>query len=192
MRSVPGARAALSLFAASLVLAAAPGLAQTDASLAQRVQHLEDEREIREVLVLYGEYLDARDYAGYASLFARNGVWVGGFGSATGPAEIEAMLVEQLGAAEPGFVNTNSFHQMTTMVVDVDGDTAKARSRYMFFTATSEGRPSPLLAGRYEDHFVREDDAWKISRRITHGVIPFRDGNDPAPAAVLPGLSQGR
>jgi len=156
----------------------APGSAVETAALAARVQALEDEKAIREVLVRYGETLDARDYAGYAGLFAREGVWTGGFGSFTGPAAIEAMLRENLGEPEPGYVNTGSFHQMTTMVVDVDGDRARARSRYMFYTADGE-RPRAALAGRYEDEFVREDGEWKIARRITHNVIPYRDGNAP-------------
>ena len=186
-------QAPLWLLAAGLLLASAPGAAQTaDAALVQRVQQLEDEKAIREVLVQYGEFLDARDYAAYSRLFARDGVWTGGFGRFTGPAAIEAMLVENLGAPEPGFVNTNSFHLITTAVVDVQGDTATARSRYLFFTASDEGRPNPLLAGRYEDEFVREDGAWKIRRRITHGVIPWRDGNDPTPAAPPPGLPTRR
>lgn len=183
-------KAAFSLLAAGLLLAANPGAAQSvNTALAQRVQELEDEKAIREVLVQYGEFLDARDYAAYSRLFARDGVWTGGFGSFTGPAAIEAMLVENLGAPEPGFVNKTSFHLITTPVVDVDGDRATARSRYLFFTASDEGRPNPLLAGRYEDEFVREDGAWKIRRRITHGVIPWRDGNDPTPAAAPAGLS---
>jgi len=182
-----------SLLAASLLLATAPSAAQTaDIALAQRVQQLEDEKAIREVLVQYGEFLDARDYAAYSRLFARDGVWTGGFGSFTGPAAIEAMLVENLGAPEPGFVNKTSFHLITTPVVDVQGDTATARSRYLFFTASDEARPTPLLAGRYEDEFVREDGAWKIRRRITHGVIPWRDGTDPTPAAPPPGLPTRR
>ena len=185
-------KASLALMAASLALAAVPSAAQSDIALAQRVQQLEDEKAIREVLVQYGEYLDARDYAAYSRLFARDGVWTGGFGQFTGPAAIEAMLVENLGAPEPGFINKSSFHLITTPVVDVQGDTATARSRYLFFTASEEGRPSVLLAGRYEDEFVREDGAWKIRRRITHGVIPWRDGNDPTPAAPPPGLNQNR
>ena len=155
------------------------GAGNDTAELAARVQALEDERAIREVLVRYGETLDARDYAGYADLFAQDGVWTGGFGSATGPAEIEAMLRDNLGEAEPGFVNRDSFHQMTTMVVDVEGDEATARSRYMFYTA-DDNRPVPVLAGRYEDELVREDGAWKIARRTTHGVIPWRDGSAQA------------
>jgi uncharacterized protein (TIGR02246 family) len=146
-------------------------------TLQQRVQQLEDQEEIRQVLIAYGENLDARDYAGYAALFARDGVWTGGFGSATGPADIQAMLEKNLGKAQPGFVNKSSFHLMTTMVVKVTGNTATARSRYMFFTATADDKPGANLAGRYVDEFVREDGKWKIKRRTTHGVIPWRDGN---------------
>lgn len=152
--------------------------------LEQRVRQLEDQEEIRQVLVRYGEYLDARDYAAYASLFASDGNWTGGFGTATGPAEIEALLEENLGRVEPGFVNKSNFHLMTTMVVHVNGDTATANSRYTFFTANAESRPNVLLAGRYVDALVRENGAWKIKRRTTHGVIPFRDGNTPPPSAA--------
>jgi len=149
-------------------------------ALRQRVQQLEDQEQIRQVLVSYGEYLDARDYASYAALFARDGVWTGGFGSATGPADIQAMLEKNLSKAEPGFINKSSFHLMTTMVVQVSGDTATAHSRYMFFTATADNKPGASLAGRYVDEFIRESGKWKIKRRTTHGVIPWRDGNAPA------------
>ena len=164
------------------VLLAGCGSGAQVAALQQRVQQLEDQQQIRKVLIAYGEYLDARDYAGYASLFAHDGVWTGGFGSATGPAQIQAMLEENLGKAEPGFINKSSFHLMTTMNVEVDGDTATARSRYLFFTKTADDKPAPSLAGRYVDEFVREDGKWKIRHRTTHGVIPWRDGNAPPPA----------
>jgi hypothetical protein len=179
--------AALPCAAILLLCACAPSNSGVEA-LAKRVQQLEDEKAIREVEIRYGEALDARDYATYASLFASNGVWTGGFGSFTGPAAIKEMLDKNLGVPEPGFVNKSSFHLITTVVVDVNGDTAKARSRYQFFTASPENRPVHMLAGRYEDDFVRENGAWKIKRRITHGVIPWRDGNAPAPAAPPPGV----
>jgi uncharacterized protein (TIGR02246 family) len=150
-------------------------------AMQQRLQQLEDQEQIRQVLVAYGEYLDARDYAAYASLFARDGVWTGGFGSATGPAGIQAILEKNLPARTEGFINKSSFHLMTTMVVQVMGDTATARSRYMFYTATADNKPGATLAGRYVDEFVREDGKWKIKRRTTNGVIPWRDGNAPPP-----------
>lgn len=167
------------LLLGAAIATAAPTSSAT--ALEERVRVLEGQEEIRQVLIRYGEYLDARDYAGYASLFAREGMWTGGFGSATGPAGIQAMLEKNLGKPEPGFINKTNFHLMTTEVVKIDGDKATARSRYLFLTATPENRPQVLLAGRYVDQFVRENGVWKIYRRTSHGVIPWRDGNAPPP-----------
>ncbi|MCW2382806.1 MULTISPECIES: nuclear transport factor 2 family protein [unclassified Sphingobium] len=183
------------LLRAALALALiAPGAASAqqgdapDRALAQRVQVLEDREAIRRVIIAYGEYLDARDYAGYAGLFASDGTWSGGLGSATGPAAIQKLLEEKLGKPEAGFVNKRSFHLVTTEVIDVIGDTAIARSRYMFYTADGEGRPATTLAGRYVDHFVRENGAWKIKTRTSHGVIPWRDGDNPERPPLPPQL----
>jgi hypothetical protein len=67
-----------------LALAAllAAGLLQAQKeSLAEKVQRLEDNEEIRTVLVNYGRTLDAHDFGAYSQLFAKDGEWVGGFGS---------------------------------------------------------------------------------------------------------------
>ena len=110
---------ALAFVPVFLSACAPPGDGGAAAALEQRVLQLEDEKAIREVVIRYGEYLDARDYAGYASLFASDGVWTGGFGSATGPAAIQKMLEDNLGKPEDGFINTRNFQLNTTVVVDV-------------------------------------------------------------------------
>ncbi len=143
-------------------------------ALEERVRRLEDEKEIRALLVRYGEYLDAKDYAGYASLFASDGVSTTGFGSATGPAAIEVLLEENMGAPPPGYINKDRLHLMTTMIVDVSGDAATAQSRYTVFDKSEGGRPVPLHAGRYADVLVRENGAWKLKSRTSAGVIPYR------------------
>lgn len=145
------------------------------AALEARVQSLEDEKQIHEVLALYGEHLDAKDYAGYASLFAAGGVSTTGLGSATGPSAIEALLVKNLGEVAPGYVNKERFHLMTTMIADVSGDTAIARSRYTVFAASPQGRPEAVHTGRYADELVREGGRWKIANRTSTGVIPYRE-----------------
>lgn len=182
-------RNTLPVTALALILSACTAEAASD-ELAQRVQELEDEKEIREVLVEYGEFLDARDYASYASLFASNGVWSGGFGTYTGPDAIEAMLEENMGAYPDDYINKENFHLNTTMVVDVEGDAATARSRYLFFTASEEERPVVALAGRYVDELAREGGQWKILTRKSHGVIPYRDGNAPPPEQAPAGVPQ--
>jgi hypothetical protein len=179
------------VFLGTAMATAAP--TSSSSMLEQRVRVLQDKEEIRQILIRYGEYLDARDYAGYASLFASNGISQSGFGVAVGPAAIQAILEKNLGKPEPGFINKSNFHLMTTEVVDVQGDKATARSRYLFLTATPENKPAVALAGRYVDEFVRENGVWKLYRRTSHGVIPWRDGNartPPAPPAAVKDLRQ--
>ena len=136
-------------FAIAALLLAAPMPALGQQSLEQRVQRMEDESRIRRMLIEYGAYLDAKDYRAYAGLFAPDGVWQGGFGTFTGPAAIEAMLTANLGAPEPGFVNKANFHMLTNPLITIDGDRAHVESKYLFWTASPDSRPTPLLAGRF-------------------------------------------
>jgi ketosteroid isomerase-like protein len=175
-------------------LLAAPATAVAQAALEQRVQRMEDESAIRRMLIEYGAFLDAKDYHSYAALFAPDGVWQGGFGTFTGPAAIEAMLTANLGAPAAGFVNKANFHMLTNPLIAVDGDRAHVESKYLFWTASPDNRPTPLLAGRYVDEFVRVGGEWRIARRTTWGQIPFRDPNLPpapggGPAAAPAALS---
>ncbi len=164
------------------LLLAVPPVAQAqerELTLEQRVERMEAESAIRRMLVEYGKFLDSRDYAAYAALFAPDGVWQGGFGTFTGPAAIEAMLRANLGEPEPGFVNKSNFHMLPNPLITIDGDRAHVESKYLFWTASPENRPTPLIAGRYLDEFVRVNGEWKIARRTTWGEIPFRDPDAP-------------
>lgn len=144
-------------------------------SLEQRLQELEDEREIRDLIIRYAQRLDARDHKGYASLFAREGRWSGRMGDATGPEAIEAMLIEGLGPAPENFVNTQNFHLMSNILIEVEGDRAKAESRLVYFARTADAKPGPMLAGRYYDELIREDGRWRFSYRRVVGEIPTRE-----------------
>ncbi len=170
---------ALALLTPATALAAPPA-----ASIEARLQRVEDQLAIQRVLIEYGRFLDAKDYASYAALFARDGEWIGGFGRFKGPAAIQAMLEDKLGKAAPGYINKSSYHLMSSPLITVTGDTATAESRYLFFTASPDNKPIPTLAGRYVDQFVREPGGWKIERRVTWGVIPWRDGEAPPPPAA--------
>lgn len=175
---------------ALLALPIAATAAPKKPTLEQRVQRMEDESDIRRILVEYGTYLDARDFAAYSALFAKDGEWVGGFGRFKGPAAIQAMLEERLGKAEPGWINKASYHLLSNALIRIDGDKAHVTSKYLFLTKPDDqNRPAPLLAGRYEDDLIRENGAWKIIKRVTNGIIPYRDGNGPTPPPP-PGLRE--
>ena len=84
----------LPLIVCALLAVPAAAIAAPKApTLAQRVQRMEDESTIRRMLVQYGAYLDARDFAGYSGLFAAQGEWVGGFGAFKGPAAIQKTMI---------------------------------------------------------------------------------------------------
>lgn len=144
-------------------------------SLEQRLRALEDEREIRELIVRYAQRLDARDHKGYAQLFARDGRWSGQMGDVTGPEAIEQMLIEGFGAPPEGFRNTKNFHLMSNIVIEIDGDTARAESRLVYFARSAEARPVAMLAGRYRDELVREDGRWRFQFREVIGEIPTHE-----------------
>jgi uncharacterized protein (TIGR02246 family) len=163
----------LALAAAPLVagpaIAAAPA---TPPTIEQRLQRVEDELAIRRVLVEYAATQDARDYAAYAALFAREGEWVNGRTVHKGRAAIHKMLVDLYGNPPAGFVNSESYHLTSNPQIDVQGDRATARSRHLLVMRGPNGEPTPMLAGRYEDEFIREDGEWKILRRVDFPVMP--------------------
>ena len=136
--------------------------------LAARLQRLEDVDAIRRVLTDYGRYLDARDFAAYSRLFAKDGEWVGGFGTVKGPAEIQKFMEQQI----PGPNRTNTYHLLSNFEIDVRGDTATAWSRWAFVVPDPNGRPSIAQGGRYQDTLVREAGQWKFKRREALNDIP--------------------
>jgi uncharacterized protein (TIGR02246 family) len=156
---------------ASLMLVALGAEAQDLASLAERVQTLEDREEIRALILAYGEAHDARDYRKFASLFARNGEWVGGLGSAQGPEAIFELMDETIGHnPQPGGLGT--YHIMSNDQIAIDGDRASATTKWIYVTPGEDGAPRMVFLGRYEDEFLREDGVWKFLRREAPVDIP--------------------
>lgn len=93
---------------------------------AARLQRIEGRAEIEELLLNYGRHLDARDFKAYSQLFARDGVWQGGFGTVQGPASIQVFMEK----AMPGANTAHNPHLLSNFLIDVQGDTATAWSRW--------------------------------------------------------------
>jgi uncharacterized protein (TIGR02246 family) len=141
---------------------------QTDAHASTRspqgLRQLLDREAIRTLLIDYGRYFDARDFAAYASLFAADGVWVGSDSDTpyVGPDAIRGMVENGF----PPSVYPGAFHLMTSITVELTGeDTATAWSRWTFVIRDDDGNPVPLRAGHYEDMLVRDGGIWKFARR---------------------------
>lgn len=92
-------------------------------ALAARVQVLEDREEIRALILAYGQAHDHRDYKMFASLFATNGEWIGGLGSAKGPDAIFALMDKTIGH-HPLPEGSGTFHVLTNDQIAIAGDRA--------------------------------------------------------------------
>jgi ketosteroid isomerase-like protein len=154
---------------------AGPPTANAAGSTEERLRKVEDQLAIQRVLVEYSARIDARDYAGYAALFAREGTWQNGSTVRKGRAEIEGLLVGLFGTPAPGYVNRSDYHLVSNPQVDVEGDRAHVRSRHLLIMRGADGSPIPELAGLYEDDFIRQDGQWKILRRVDNPIMPTPD-----------------
>ncbi len=169
-------------FAAGVVLSVAGGAAAFAApappardrsSLEARVQRLEDEEAIRNLLVEYGHDLDTGDLVAYSQLFAKEGTWSGGIGTAKGPPAILKMLRKAFAKSKPyDPQHVRSFHLMTNFHIRVDGDRATATSKWTFFQRSADDKLVPRLSGHYDDVFIREDGQWKFLSRVAPRDIP--------------------
>ena len=151
-----------------LALATVPVAAQNP-GLEARLRVLEDKEQIAQVLIDYGRHLDSRNLAAYASLFAEDGEWVGGFGTVKGRASIQAFMEKNMGT---GPNKAGNYHIMSNFAITVTGDTATSWSRWAFVVPGQSGA-AISQAGRYDDTFVREGGVWKFKRRTA--------SNDTAP-----------
>ena len=129
-----------------------------------RLRKMEDVEAIHSLLVHYGRELDKRDFAAYGALFAQDGSWKGGMGTATGPDAIAKMVAAGFDRMSPTLY-TNSNHVLTSFDIHVDGDTATAWSRWTWVVVGANGKPQTERAGHYEDTLVREHGEWKFKSR---------------------------
>jgi ketosteroid isomerase-like protein len=141
------------------------------ATLAARLQRLEDIQEISSLFMAYRRTLDERDFTAYAELFAPDGEWAGNLGAFKGPAAIKQMLEDSVGTAfgiEPG----EDFHLVANPDIHVDGDRATATSTWVFVTRNGDDRPSVSLMGHYKDVLARTAEGWRFLRREAFCDVP--------------------
>jgi uncharacterized protein (TIGR02246 family) len=159
----------------SPIAAQGPRTSKSEESVAARLQRFEDKEAIQNLLLDYGRSLDSRDFAAYSALFAKDGEWVGGFGTAPGgPAGIKAFMEKAMGT-QPNVAK--NYHLLSNFVITVNGDTATAWSRWAFVVPGERGA-AIAKAGRYDDTLVRENGHWRFKRRVASNDTP----PPPAPA----------
>lgn len=172
MKIQQGVVATIAVVALSLLFANLAHRAEGADTVDARLRKMEDVDAIHTLLVRYGRELDKRDFKAYGALFAQDGSWKGGMGSATGPDAIAKMVAAGFARMEPSLYQ-NSYHLMTSFDVQVAGDTATAWSRWTWVVVGASGKPQTERSGHYDDTFVRERGEWKFeSRQATTEINP--------------------
>jgi hypothetical protein len=158
---------------AALCLTPLAALAQTVDlnALAGRVQALEDREDIRALILAYGAAHDGRDYRTFSELFAEEGEWVGGLGSAKGPTAIFELMDRTIGHnPQPG--GSGTYHVMTNDQIVLNGNRASATTKWIYITPNDANEPRMVFLGHYDDQFIRENGVWKFLRREAPADIP--------------------
>ena len=151
----------------------------TPADTAEVARRGEDRAAIHALLVAYGETLDARDFDGFAALFARAGIYGGGAGGGGLGPEEAAESMRRIFAENPLGVGEPNYHVFFNEVIRFTGpDSATATSKSFWVVPGEDGRPHAQMMAEYSDSLVREDGSWKFARRDIRSLLP-------APAAAV-------
>lgn len=132
------------------------GKDRANLSFEGRIRLLEDLEDIKRLRILYHVFFNSREFNRVPELFTSDGVLkLGGLFDYHGHQEIEEGLIEV--GSKLQIVKQFLGHH----VVDVDGDTAHGvadmEARYGY------GGISLMVAGRYDETYVRTDNGWRIS-----------------------------
>jgi ketosteroid isomerase-like protein len=117
-----------------------------------------DERKIQRLMARYCHLVDDGAFGELMELWADDAELALRGETATGPAAIVALIA---GLQTP---ERRGIHLGANAIIDVEGDTARAASDFLFMRR--EGGPDPQkFIGRYDDRFVRTPDGWRFHRR---------------------------
>ncbi len=165
-------------------------LALRVADLIRRVERLEAERAILDVLHRYGPAIDDGDSAAWAGLFTVDGVWEVEGAASRIHLQLEGRD-ELRSFAEHHTRAPDAFHKHCVVdpVIDIDVDGGRATSTsYLLRLDGFDDGPTVQSFGRYADVLTRDEDgAWHFARRtvLVESVRPSPFGYRPdrAPSA---------
>jgi ketosteroid isomerase-like protein len=121
--------------------------------------------DIEAIVYGYAERLDAGDMGGVVDLFEHATWRSDATGDVRRGADAIRQVYDRIAVYEDGTPRTK--HLMTNLVVDIDGDSATARSSYSVLQGIVAGEPLRfVVAGRYIDRFERGPDGWRLADRL--------------------------
>jgi 3-phenylpropionate/cinnamic acid dioxygenase small subunit len=122
-----------------------------------------DKLEIHELLYRYAELVDAGDFDGVGRLLARGSF--AGVAGADAIAGLFAATTRRFPDSSTPTGTPRTRHLVLNPIVDVDGDSATARSTFCVVQVTDTGSLQPIVVGRYSDRFARDAAGWYFAAR---------------------------
>lgn len=120
-----------------------------------------DQLAVTRLLYRYAELIDAGDFDGVGALLGR-----GTFMGLTGASAIAGLFAKTTRRFTDHENTPRTRHLVLNPIVDVDGDTATARSTFVVVQRTETVPLQPIVIGRYADAFARDDAGWYFTERV--------------------------
>lgn len=119
-----------------------------------------DKLAITELLYRYAELIDAGEFDGVGELLGR-----GSFMGVAGAAPIAKLFASTTRRFPDHGDTPRTRHLVLNPIVDVDGDSAIARSTFCVIQQTDVVALQPIVVGRYFDTFARDESGWHFTER---------------------------
>ena len=134
---------------------------------------MQERDKLSQLIHLSGRLLDQEDFEDYTALFAE----AGGYRIVTKAPEVAQLMTwvhldrQELGvllaSAQKHVWNTGQrTHLITVEEINVEGDAAYSTSGFCVFHTDRYGATQVYAVGRYEDHWQKEKDDWKLLKRV--------------------------
>ena len=127
------------------------------------VRGIDDVTAILNLLHRYAELIDDGDFRGVGELLADAEVSGPGMRPLRGAEAVAALYEATTRRHADGTPRTA--HVITNPIVELDGDRATVRSRFLVVQATEAVPLQAIVAGRYLDEFERVDGRWRFASR---------------------------
>jgi 3-phenylpropionate/cinnamic acid dioxygenase small subunit len=124
-----------------------------------------DKAQIAEVLIRYATGIDSKDWPLFRTCWTDEvDIDYGDLGKFTSADEFTTLMTQ----IHDGMGQT--YHRLSNLVIDVDGDRATARSyvRAALMAIPNDSSSWIEALGHYDDELVKTSDGWRIGKRTTH------------------------
>lgn len=116
--------------------------------------------QITEMLYRYAELIDAGDFDGVGALLGR-----GNFMGVTGAEPIAKLFAATTRRFPEHGNRPRTRHLVLNPIIDIDADSARARSTFVVVQQTDTVALQPIVVGRYADTFARDEQGWYFTER---------------------------